>query len=109
MTKRRGDRGTVTVEFALTLPVVVAVLALVLGALMAASEGAAVDAAALAAARAAVIEDDARAAAVGVRVAGVGAAVEVRRDPGWVLVTVTAEPRWPWPARSATIALPEQP
>lgn len=105
----RGDHGSVTVELALALPAVVAVLALVLGAVRAAGEGAAVDAAALAAARAAVVEDDARAAEVARRVGGAGMSVAVARDGGWVTVTVTAPARWPWPQRGAAIALPAQP
>lgn len=109
MTRGRGDRGAVTVELALALPAAVAVLALVLGAVRVAGEGAAVDAAALAAAREAVVANDARAAQVAHRVAGAdGVAVDVVRDGGWVTVTVTAPARFPWPARRASVALPEQ-
>ncbi|MDN4483841.1 hypothetical protein [Demequina lignilytica] len=109
MRSRRGDRGSVTVELALALPAAVAVLALALGAVRAAGEGAAVDAAALAAARAAVVVDDADAQAVARRVGGPRVSVEIVRADGWVAVTVEAPSRWPWPPRTAVIALPDQP
>ncbi|GEL45600.1 hypothetical protein CHO01_07160 [Cellulomonas hominis] len=83
------DRGAVTAEFAVLLPVV----ALLVGAVVALTASAAIQLrcadAARAGARAAALGDgDADVLAVARRVAGSGVQVAVGRDDGWVVVTV---------------------
>lgn len=84
-----ADRGSVTAEFAVLLPVVV----LLLGGVVAVTSTAAThlrcaDAARAGARAAALGEPDGEVTAVARRVAGSGAAVAVRRDGGWVEVVV---------------------
>lgn len=86
---RGDDRGAVTAELAVLLPVV----ALLVGVLLALTAGAATHLrcgdAARAGARAAALGDDDVAVAVVVRrVAGDGARTAVARSDGWVVVTV---------------------
>lgn len=112
----RGDRGSVALELALTLPAVVAVLALCLSAVRVAAVSGTVEAAALAGARAAAIGTDVQAGDAARRVAGGlpggvagGVDVEVARSQGWVTVTVSVDVPWPWPRHEAQVALPEEP
>lgn len=93
---RGREAGSATVEFALGLPSLVMVLAIGLSAI---SWGLRIEAAqrgAAEAARAAIVDSDAAAVAVGVRVAG-EPGVHIARSDGWVTACVTAE-RPPWPA-----------
>lgn len=86
-----GDRGSVTAEFAVLLPVVALLLGVV--AALAACAGTQLrcaDAARAGARVAAIGEDDAAVAAVARRVAGDGARAAVGRDDPWVVVTVEA-------------------
>jgi len=85
------DRGSVTAEFAVLLPVV----AVLIGVVVALAASAVVqlrcaDAARVAARVAAIGEGDAAAAAAAARVAGAGARTAVARDAAWVVVTVEA-------------------
>lgn len=84
-----AERGSVTAEFAVLLPVVV----LLLGGVVAVTSTAAThlrcaDAARAAARAAALGQSDGEVAAVARRVAGPGAVVAVRHDSGWVEVVV---------------------
>ncbi|MBD3780767.1 MAG: pilus assembly protein [Micrococcales bacterium] len=84
-----AERGSVTAEFAVLLPVVV----LLLGGVVAVTSTAAThlrcaDAARAAARAAALGQSDGEVAAVARRVAGPGAVVAVRHDGGWVEVVV---------------------
>ncbi|HEY0187403.1 MAG TPA: TadE family type IV pilus minor pilin [Cellulomonas sp.] len=85
----RSDRGAVTAELAVLLPVVVALLAVILSLASAASAQMRCADAARAGARAAALgDDDSGVSAVAGRVAGPGAAVAVSRGDGWVVVEV---------------------
>lgn len=88
------DRGAVTAEFAVALPVVVLVLALGLGALSTGAEAVRLQHAAAESARLFGRGDDAGARAV---VAGVGATVDVRRADALVCVDVAAPAPVPLP------------
>jgi Flp pilus assembly protein TadG len=83
------DRGSATVELAIALPVVVAVLAAVLGVgAAAAAHLSCADGARAAAREAALGSSDAEVVAVAQHVAGPGATVTVDRDAAWVRVEV---------------------
>jgi hypothetical protein len=85
----RSDRGSVTAELAVLLPVVVAMLVVLLGLASAASAQMRCADAARAGARAAALGDeDGSVAEVSRRVAGSGSAVSVARADGWVVVRV---------------------
>lgn len=85
----RSDRGSVTAELAVLLPVVVALLVALLGLASAASAQMRCADAARAGARAAALgEDDGSVTGVSQRVAGPGSAVSVARADGWVVVRV---------------------
>lgn len=85
----RGDRGAVTAEVAVLLPVVVILLAAVLGlASTSVVQLRCADAARAGARAAALGDDDAQVAAVVTRVAGPGSDVAVHRADGWVVVRV---------------------
>jgi hypothetical protein len=86
----------VTVEFALGLPSVVLVLALALSAIAWMLDVQVAQRGASEAARAAIVEPDARAVAVGERVAGLGR-VTIVRTAGYVTACVSGR-RDPWPA-----------
>lgn len=90
MTRARLDDGAVTVELAIGMVTVVALLGLALGLVAAGVAQIRVTDAARAGARAASLgEDDAAVALVVHRTAGDDAAVSVTRDEDWVDVTVT--------------------
>lgn len=91
----RGERGSVTVEFALALPALVLVLGLMLSACRWAMDVAVAQSAAGEAARVAITSSDADAEAVGRRISP-GAAVTVSRGDGSITACVTVE-RHPWP------------
>lgn len=89
MTRLRPDRGSVTVELAIGMVTVVALLGLVLAVVAAGvAQIRATDAARAGARAAALGEDDGEIALVVHRTAGDGAAVFVVRDEEWVDVTV---------------------
>lgn len=93
----RGDRGSVTAEFAVVVPAVVLVVALTAGTLSAAGHRVRLEQAAAQAARlVARGEGDDRAAAVVAAIAG-RAEASVRRDGDLVCVEVTAAPSLPLP------------
>lgn len=86
-----GDRGAVTAELAVLLPVVAVLLAAVLVvAACGVTQLRCADAARAGARAASLGEDDAAVAAVARRVGGDGVQVTVRRDGEWVTVTVDA-------------------
>ncbi|TKR22154.1 TadE family protein [Cellulomonas hominis] len=91
---RRGpqrDRGSVTAEFAVLLPVVAVLIGVVVAlAASAVTQLRCADAARVAARVAAIGEGDAAVAAAAARVAGAGARTAVARDAAWVVVTVEA-------------------
>jgi hypothetical protein len=96
----------VTAELAIGLPVVVLLVVLLLAL---ASAGAAglrcADAARAGARESALGSDDGAVRATAGRVAGPGAEVTVRRDGGWVSVTVTRRvPLGPWAGPATTSA-----
>lgn len=83
------DRGSVTAEFAVLLPVVALLVAVVVAlTACAAAQLRCADAARAAARSAALGDDDATVAAVARRVAGAGVRVAVARDAAWVVVRV---------------------
>jgi hypothetical protein len=90
MTERGSERGTVTAELAIGLPVVVLVLVAVLT-LAAASMAriCAVDAARAGARAVAIGEQDAAVGAAVARVGGPGAELALAHEGEWVRVTVT--------------------
>lgn len=101
----RGERGSVTVEFALALPALVVVLAFALAGARWALAAAHAQSAAAHGARAAIVEPDSRAVEVAARVAGISpAAVNLSRASEWVTVCVpvAAVPPMPGGARCAT-------
>jgi hypothetical protein len=84
-----GDEGSVTAEFAVLLPVVALLVAVVLALTAAAATQLRCADAARAGARAAALgDDDAAVAAVAQRIAGDGVRVAVGREDGWVVVSV---------------------
>lgn len=86
---RSDDRGSVTAEFAVLLPVVALLVAVVVAlTACAAAQLRCADAARAGARAAALGEDDATVAAVARRVAGDGVRVAVARDAEWVVVRV---------------------
>ncbi|WFR83628.1 TadE family type IV pilus minor pilin [Arthrobacter sp. Y-9] len=89
---RPGERGTVTAEFAVTLPVVVSLLAILLGAVAAGSQQVRLEEAARAASRALARGDSQEAASAGaLRLAGDRASLEFHDDgAGYVRATVRA-------------------
>lgn len=87
--RSRGDRGSVTAEFAVLLPVAAVLLGVVLVlAACAAAQLRCADAARVAARVAAIGEGDAGVTSAAHRVAGAGARATVARDDAWVVVTV---------------------
>ena len=91
------DRGAVTVELALALPAVILVVAVLLVTAAAASAQLRCADGARAGARIAALgESDDEVVAVARRLAGAGASVEVRREPPWVEVQVTAQVPGAW-------------
>lgn len=88
----RGEGGSVTAEFAVTLPAVLLVLVLCLGSASVSTQRIAVHSAAAAAARAAARgEAGGSAEAAAARVGGGGGAVTLRRDGDFVCATVSAD------------------
>lgn len=87
-----GDRGSVTVEAAIVLPILVVVLMLCLGGIGYVSSQVRCGDAAREAARLIGRGDDAGAAEAISRLAPAGAAMSVTREDGLVRVTVTARP-----------------
>lgn|GEM_PF-1222306 len=90
-----SDAGSVTVEFAMGLPSLVVVLAFALSGAAWALEVQAAQGGAGEAARAAIVDQDAVAAAVG-RAASGQSEVSVRRADGYVTACVVVD-RAPWP------------
>lgn len=105
----RHDSGSATVEFALILPAVIALLGAVLGSVAWAQAAVVAQDAASTAARVAVTNPNADAVAAAHRVAGEGASVDVSRDSGWVRVTVTLPARGLVPETSTHATAREQP
>lgn len=99
---RRGDSGSTTVEFALGLPSVVIVLAFALSAVAWALDIESAQRGAAEAARTAIVESDASAIAVAMRVSG-HSEVSVSRSGDFVTACVGVA-RAPWPpiSRCAT-------
>lgn len=96
------DGGSVTVEFALILPAVVAVLALAMSAGAWALEMGAAQRGASEAARAAITSSDSRAVEVGMRTSG-GMRVTLTRESGFVTAcAVVHKPPWPDSTRCAS-------
>lgn len=88
---QQEDRGSVTAEFAVLLPVVAVLIGvLVTLAASAVAQLRCADAARVAARVAAIGEADAAVASAATRVAGPGARTAVARDDAWVAVTVEA-------------------
>lgn len=87
--RSQRDRGSVTAEFAVLLPVVALLLGVVVAlAACASAQLRCADAARVAARVAAIGESDAAVASAARRVAGAGARAAVVRDDAWVVVTV---------------------
>lgn len=98
----RRDRGSVTAEFALVLPAVVAVLVVVLTTASAAiAQVRCADAARAGARAAAVGEPHERVRAAAVHLAGPGASIEVSRDGPWAVVRVDTPVQGPFPGLRA--------
>jgi Flp pilus assembly protein TadG len=93
--RRLGDRGSVTVEFALGLPSLVLVLALALSAIAWMLDVQAAQRGASEAARAAIVEPDASATSVGKRVSG-QSRVTIDRAGSYITACVSGQ-RAPWP------------
>lgn len=87
----RGDRGSVTAEFAVVLPAVLLVLVLCVGSASVSVERIAVQSAAAAAARAAARGEAGGSAVEAASHASRGASVGLRRDGDFVCATVTAD------------------
>lgn len=104
---RDGDRGSATVEFALALPAVVAVLGLAFSGAAWALGVEAAQRGAAEAARAAITEGDASAAEAG-RAASGGSAVSVRHGDGYVTACVVVD-RAPWPRVTRCATARERP
>lgn len=104
---RRGhaDGGSVSVEFALVLPAVVALLAGILSVARWASEQSAVETAAAAAARAAAVSSDASARAVAQEVAGAPVTVTISRDGELVVATVVGHAVVGLPVEASAVAV----
>ncbi len=83
------DGGSATVEFALILPTVVALVGVVLGSVAWAQAAVLAQDAASTAARVAVTNSNVEAVTAAHRIAGDGAQVVVTREAGWIYVTVT--------------------
>lgn len=86
----RGDRGAVTAELAVALPVIVLMLLTTLAVAAASSaQLRSADAARAAARSLALGESEAEASGIAQRLAGDNAQVSVNREPPWVTVVVT--------------------
>jgi len=96
----RSDRGSATVEFALTLPAVVLVLAGVLAGTRHAADSALATEAAATAARVAMVEGSARGEAAGEGLAPGRLSVHLTTDGGWWVAV--ARVRVPGPLPDAT-------
>ncbi len=97
----RGDRGSATVEFAMTLPAVAIILAAVLGGARHAADAAVASHAASTAARVALVEGQAAGEAAG-RAAAKGMRVTVSRDGSWWVARATLSVPGPLPDVTAT-------
>ena len=91
----REEQGSAAVEFALVMPAVLMVLAVVMSGVVWVLDIAAAQRAAGEAARAAIVLDDAQAAAVGERAYPSGV-VSIQRSNGYVTACVAVS-RQPWP------------
>jgi Flp pilus assembly protein TadG len=107
----RDDRGSATVEFAMILPAVVAMMGVVMGGLAWAQGSLRVQAAASTGARVAIVEGDSAAIAAARRVAGGASPVQVAvsRVDGWVTVRVEIPARGLVPASRASAVAKDQP
>lgn len=102
-----GERGSVSVEFALALPSVVLVLGFILaGATWVRADIGATQAAATAA-RIALTDGDEAGVAAGVRVSN--GVVSVTREAGWIVARVTVPGTGPVPDARAIARVPARP
>lgn len=92
-----GDRGSVTVEFALTLPAVVLVLAGVLAGTSHAADAVIAREAAAVAARVAMVDGQLAGEEAGAAVAPARVTVRVATDAGWWVATATVAVPGPLP------------
>jgi len=99
----RAERGSATVEFALTLPAVVLVLAGVLGAVRHGADSAVAHSAAATAARIAMVEGAAAGARAGAGVAPGHVTVRLTTDGDWWVAVATVHVPGPLPDAVATV------
>lgn len=98
----RGDRGSATVEFALTLPAAVLVLAAVLGGVRHAADAVVAREAAATAVRVALVEGEASGARAGEAVSPGNVTVRLSTADGWWIAVATFRVRGPLPNVKAT-------
>ena len=96
-----GDRGSATVEFALTLPAVVLVLAAMLGGARHAADAAVARDAAATAARVALVDGAAAGERAGTRVGSARITVRLTTDDGWWVARATVHVPGPLPDATA--------
>ena len=97
-----ADHGSATVEFALTLPAVVLVLAGVLAGTSHAADAVVAREAAAVAARVALVDGQSAGEAAGAAVAPERVSVTVTTDSGWWVATATVAVPGPLPDATAT-------
>ena len=97
----RGDRGSATVEFAMTLPAVAIVLAVVLGGARHAADAAVASNAAATAARVALVDGEAAGEAAGRNVAN-AVTVRLTKSGQWWIARATLRVPGPLPDVTAT-------
>ncbi|MGC4175553.1 TadE/TadG family type IV pilus assembly protein [Demequina sp.] len=93
----RGDRGSATVEFALTLPAVVLVLAVLLAGARHTADAAVAREAAATAARVALVDGAAAGQRAGAAVSPGRVSVRLATDGGWWVATATLRGAGPLP------------
>lgn len=98
----RGDRGSATVEFALTLPAAVLVLAAVLGGLRHASDAVVATEAAATAARVALVDGQASGTRAGEAVSPGRITIRLSTSDGWWVAIATLRVSGPLPNVTAT-------
>ena len=96
-----GDRGSATVEFALTLPAVVLVLAAMLAGARHAADAAVAREAAATAARVALVDGATAGERAGARVGSERISVRLSTDDGWWVARATVHVPGPMPDASA--------
>ncbi len=98
------DGGSATVEFALVIPAIVALLAAVLSVGQWAAAQSRAETAAATAARVAIVDTEAAAQAAVEHIAGRGAQATVSRANGWITVVVDARAAWGLPVSATAVA-----